>query len=284
MIDLTLDELMIPALPTFTPEFGTKKVEGGLTTLECVQADMRPFQYQRPIVLTGKEEVTSNKVERNCSFVVPATKDTETTLTIGDATFPGCEARIINLSNYKTTLKNISKGINGGELYFEIPARTCVTFIYLDGFGWTSFAGNNTVGQTVVADANKEGDFVNDSTEFIERQGSGSLTTKSGSALWNYIKDKISSLLNLSGSEFSGTAAKSKTVQTVQSSVNANRYLTFVDSNNSAVSDESVYTDEGITYNPSTKALTVSGNIKGGQIVIPINKPSAVEAGSIWLS
>ena len=73
-------------------------------------------------------------------------------------------------------------------------------------------------------------------------------------------------------------------MQTVQSSVNANRYLTFVDSNNSTADDESVYTDAGITYNPSTNALTVSGNIKGGQIVIPVDKPSSVVPGSIWLS
>lgn len=56
---------------------------------------------------------------------------------------------------------------------------------------------------------------------------------------------------------FSGAATQ---VQTVQNSTNASFYPTFVDSDNGAVSGESVYTDAGISYNPSSNTLTV-GNI-----------------------
>jgi hypothetical protein len=73
---------------------------------------------------------------------------------------------------------------------------------------------------------------------------------------------------NLSGSLTGtiSTATRAQTVDTVQSSTNATHYLTFVDSDNGSVGAEAVYTDAGITYNPSTNNLTVSGDlaINGG--------------------
>lgn len=56
---------------------------------------------------------------------------------------------------------------------------------------------------------------------------------------------------------FSGAATQ---VQTVQNSTNASFYPTFVDSDNVSATGESVYTDAGISYNPSSNTLTV-GNI-----------------------
>jgi hypothetical protein len=59
-----------------------------------------------------------------------------------------------------------------------------------------------------------------------------------------------------------GTAAKADTVKTVSTATNADFYLTFVDSNNGTAAYESVYTDAGVTYNPSTNAIT--SGISGG--------------------
>ena len=59
-----------------------------------------------------------------------------------------------------------------------------------------------------------------------------------------------------------GTAAKADTVKTVSTATNANYYLTFVDSDNAVAGYESVYTDAGITYNPSTNSIT--SGISGG--------------------
>ena len=59
-----------------------------------------------------------------------------------------------------------------------------------------------------------------------------------------------------------GTAAKADTIKTVSTATNANYYLTFVDSNNAVAGYEAVYTDAGITYNPSTNALT--SGVSGG--------------------
>lgn len=59
-----------------------------------------------------------------------------------------------------------------------------------------------------------------------------------------------------------GTATNADNVKTVSTATNANYYLTFVDSNNAVAGYEAVYTDAGITYNPSTNSIT--GGISGG--------------------
>lgn len=59
-----------------------------------------------------------------------------------------------------------------------------------------------------------------------------------------------------------GTATNADHIKTVSVATNANYYLTFVDSDNSVAAYESVYTDAGITYNPSTNSLT--SGVSGG--------------------
>lgn len=59
-----------------------------------------------------------------------------------------------------------------------------------------------------------------------------------------------------------GTATNADNVKTVSTATNANYYLTFVDSNNAVAGYEAVYTDAGITYNPSTNSIT--SGISGG--------------------
>lgn len=64
------------------------------------------------------------------------------------------------------------------------------------------------------------------------------------------------------------TATRAQTVDTVQRSVNAEHYLTFVTDDNASVTAEAVYTDAGITYNPSTNNLTLTGDLSlnGGDV------------------
>ena len=56
-----------------------------------------------------------------------------------------------------------------------------------------------------------------------------------------------------------GAASSAAGVTTVSSATNATRFLTFVDNNHSVASTSSVYTDAGISYNPSTNDLTITG-------------------------
>jgi hypothetical protein len=65
-----------------------------------------------------------------------------------------------------------------------------------------------------------------------------------------------------------GTATGAGGVTTVSSATNATRFITFVDNNHGSATTSSVYTDAGITYNPSTNILAITGNIfreAGGQ-------------------
>ena len=48
-------------------------------------------------------------------------------------------------------------------------------------------------------------------------------------------------------------------IETGSTSTNSTHYLTFVDSNNSVRGNELLYTDAGISYNPSTNDLTITG-------------------------
>ncbi|WJZ48412.1 hypothetical protein [Synechococcus phage DSL-LC02] len=61
-----------------------------------------------------------------------------------------------------------------------------------------------------------------------------------------------------------GIASTAHTVKTVQNSTNASFYPTFVDSDNAVATGESVYTDAGISYNPSSNTLTVGSLVFDG--------------------
>lgn len=86
-------------------------------------------------------------------------------------------------------------------------------------------------------------------------------------------------------------AASSGQVKTVTRSTNAAHYLTFVDSDNSTATAETVYTDAGITYNPSTNLLTVekltaSGvvNLSGSTTIDSLTAGSLIVTGASSLT
>ena len=61
---------------------------------------------------------------------------------------------------------------------------------------------------------------------------------------------------------FFGTSDRATTVETGAIATAAEHFLTFVDSNNGTRGFESLYTDAGVAYNPSTNQLTISGEIQ----------------------
>ena len=63
---------------------------------------------------------------------------------------------------------------------------------------------------------------------------------------------------------FEGNAFFADTVKTQSVSTNATFYPTFVNSNNGTAGYETVYTDAGVSYNPNTNQLTVSGEMQAG--------------------
>lgn len=73
---------------------------------------------------------------------------------------------------------------------------------------------------------------------------------------------------NVSG-DLTGNASTADQVKTQSTSTNATHYVAFVDSNNGSATDETVYTDAGLTYNPSSNLLNVDGGLQvGGDLTV----------------
>lgn len=142
IIDTSLDTLMLPALPTYQNEFGTKRLNGGLTTAECADGVMIWGRRQRPFPVTETSETT--KVEAHCTFEV-TTAGIE--LTIADATFAGCEAKVINASDGTITVKGGVSGLNGSADAVTIPARAMLFLTFFEGWRTSNstYSGNNEV-------------------------------------------------------------------------------------------------------------------------------------------
>jgi hypothetical protein len=69
---------------------------------------------------------------------------------------------------------------------------------------------------------------------------------------------------NVHSTTFTGQATSAATVSTTSDNTATDRYVTFVDSDTN--SDQAVYTNSGLTYNPDSDVLTVSGRVAGNQL------------------
>ena len=87
--------------------------------------------------------------------------------------------------------------------------------------------------------------------------GSSDLGTFSGSTIADSadIKTALQSL----ETAVEGNVGGSTTVEVVSDATNATHYITFVDSNNTSGTQESVYTDAGLYYNPFTNQFSANG-------------------------
>ena len=82
------------------------------------------------------------------------------------------------------------------------------------------------------------------------------------------ISDTSVSATNFYGS-LVGNASSANQVKTVTASdTNANYYVTFVDANNGSATNETVYTDGGIYYNPGTNRLTTQHAEFTGNVLV----------------
>jgi hypothetical protein len=69
--------------------------------------------------------------------------------------------------------------------------------------------------------------------------------------------------------DLTGNADTADQVKTQQGSADANHYITFVDSDNGSATAETIYTDAGLYYNPSSNNLNVANNlVVGGNLTI----------------
>jgi len=125
---------------------------------------------------------------------------------------------------------------------------------------------NLTVDGSIDLDGNLD---VNGSTQLDTTNIDGTLTTHDVRPDSNGDHDLGTSSLRydvvyantFNGSSFSGQSAAASTIRTRSRSTNANHYITFVTDNNASNVNESLFTDGGIRYNPSSNKLTISGDI-----------------------
>ena len=93
-------------------------------------------------------------------------------------------------------------------------------------------------------------------------------------------KGRITSVTNTGINFSSATVAQADTIKTLSSATNALFYPTFVDSNNNPAAYESVYTDSGLSYNPSTNSLT-AGTFSGSGSGLTNLNASNVTTGTL---
>ena len=120
-----------------------------------------------------------------------------------------------------------------------VTASSGITLTNADGV-----SGNTTINVASTAS--------NSANNLVLRDGSG-----------NFAAGTITATLtgNVTG-DLTGNADTATQVKTIQGSGNASYYPTFVNSDNGSATAETVYTDAGITYNPSTNTLSAT-NIVG---------------------
>jgi hypothetical protein len=148
-----------------------------------------------------------------------------------------------------TTATNIAGGTAG-----QVPYQTAP--------GATSFLGPGTSGNVLVSNGTGAPTYNNvlilAGTTAASSTVTGALQVRGGTG--------IGGNLYVGGTIFqngvpvgTGAASSAAGVTTVSSATNAARFITFVDNNHGSATTSSVYTDAGITYNPSTNDLTITG-------------------------
>lgn len=124
VFDLTLSSFKFANTDGFVRDFGTKKTReqngGSLTSRECNENSAKIFDTQRPFIVS--ENSSTGNIEYNASFVI----GDNISLTVGSATFTGCEIRVISGES--------SSVIIDGKTQI-LPDKSCNT-LFWDGDDW----------------------------------------------------------------------------------------------------------------------------------------------------
>ena len=135
----------------------------------------------------------------------------------------------------------------------------------LDGFDSTYFLNYNNLANTptslggeLVVAADDSTEQVIGAGEVLQIAGGTNVTTSSDAEGKITISASISTVAN---------ATEANTVKTIQQSgLTGNHFLTFVPDDNITAAAETIYTDAGVTFDPNTNALGVTGNITAGTL------------------
>jgi|GEM_PF-5149708 len=139
VINLTLDNLRLPGLPNFTPDFGTKEAEGVSVNTENVCKDvMLPFTVERPVFVN--ENSSTSEVQTSRTLIL---SQSAITLSIGRPSFASCKLTLkaAFVSGYATVTYNKAENVTqtiylrpgdcvelvgNTSLYFEVNSAATV--------------------------------------------------------------------------------------------------------------------------------------------------------------
>jgi hypothetical protein len=142
MIDLTLDNILIPAITGYENpyHFGTKieydsENKGGLSTREVNRNVIMPFEKMR---VKEEEVITSDEytsdVEYDAKLVITQNSDI-VTLTLANATYVGCKVTLINNSTIVHNL--LCTSVSTGNTVLQPKS---VNELIWNGTAWTNFS------------------------------------------------------------------------------------------------------------------------------------------------
>jgi hypothetical protein len=135
----------------------------------------------------------------------------------------------------------------------------------LDGFDSSYFLNYNnlsntptTLGGEIIVAADDSTEQTISAGEVLQIAGGTNVTTSSDTEGKITIDVSISTVAN---------ATEADTVKTIQQSGRTgNHFLTFVPDDNIIAAAETIYTDAGVTFDPDTNALAVTGNVTAGTL------------------
>jgi len=219
--------------------------------------------------ITSTKDLNVTGIATIATLGVTGLTTTRNLRVIGVGTFDG-----LLDANAGATIDNIQIGISGDN---EIDTST--GNLILDSFGGTveitdqlivsgisTFQGNVTLG-----DANT------DTVTFTARVNSNVLPSTNGTLDLGGTSNRWSNIYatTFNGS-FVGNADTASQVSTGTTTGTTTYFPTFVDSNNSTRGNEFLYTDAGISYNPSTNSLGIGTTNPGAALDVGI--------GSVYIS
>jgi len=152
---------------------------------------------------------------------------------------------------------------NNGSATAE-AVRTDAGITYNPSSNLLDVAGNLTVGGTVdgrdVLDDGQAGDnlvtlsgVARDATDLGTFTGT---TIADNETIKGALQDLETELETIGGG-----GASAATVATAATVTNASHFITFVDANNASKTQEAVHTDAGISYNPATNTMAITGGL-----------------------
>ena len=183
----------------------------------------------------------------------------------------GSTSALLNLVDKNGTNKIVLKSPNAlaGVTTYTLPETpTDGYFLKTNSGGTLSWA--EVVSTFNIAADSGTSDNVSTGSTITFTGGTNVNTAVTDNTITINLDTDLNNLGIVTATTFSGNATSSSQVQTITASnTAANYYLTFVDSHNGSATAETVYTDDGIYYNPGTNTFTTqnaefTGYIKAG--------------------